>query len=182
MPFSIPPTGESLAALAGPHTLIRWVANPNATDLLQAVTEKGDPRLPLQLMIEVSDDFINTHTDPYGGEAKQVEPTCKCGHNLEYHGAAGWFDERKIRRVCPACGQTFRPQDQVAEIRDGTDGTISTLPGGLCNRFAIIVNAPTYQLDSTGALVDAVPKVTDLFRQTRATALGIELNEFGYYS
>ena len=64
----------------------------------------------------------------------------------------------------------------MAEIRDGADGTISKLPGGLCNRFAIIVDAPT------GVRVDAAPKVTDIFLQTCVTVLGIELREFGYYS
>jgi hypothetical protein len=190
IPCPVPPTGESLAALAGPYTLIQWDANANATYPLQTITEnlsKGDTTFPHHLTIEVSDDFINTHTDPYGGEARQVEPTCKCGHNLEYEGAAGWLDTRKIRRVCPACGQAFRPQDQLAEIRDGADGTIRALPGGLCNRFAIIIGfgkeTPTYRLDSTGALVDdPAPKVTDHFLQTCTMALGIELNEFGYYS
>lgn len=189
MPFSNPPTGESLEALAGPYTLIRWDANSNATYPLQTVTEnlsKGDSRFPHHLAIEISDDYINAHTDPYGGEASQVEPICKCGHNLEYEGVAGWLDTRRIRRVCPVCGRTFRPQDQVAEIRRGMDGTVSALPGGLCNRFAVIIcfdkEMPTYRLDSTGVLIDATPKVTDAFLKTCTAALGIELNEFDYYS
>jgi hypothetical protein len=187
MPFSVPPIGESMAALAAPYTLIRWDANPNATNPLQTVTEsvsKGDTRFPHRLMIEVSDDFINTHTDPYGGNARQAEPTCDCGHNLEYKGTAGWLDTRKIRRACPVCGQAFRPQDQLAEIRNGEDGTIFVQPGGLCNRFAIIIDfgkdMPFYRLEPNGVLVDAIPKVTDVFLQTCTTALGIELNEFRY--
>lgn len=191
MPFSVPPVGDSMAALTGAYTLIRWDANPSAIYPLQTVTEnlfhlEGASFSP-QLMIELSDDFINTHTDPYGGDARQVEPTCSCGHDLEYEDTAGgWLDTRRIRRVCPVCGQAFRPQDQLAEIRDGADGTIYEQPGGLCNRFAIIIDfdkcAPIYRLDPEGVLVAATPKVTDIFLQTCTAALGIELNEFSYYT
>lgn len=40
MPFSVPPTGESLAALAGPYTRIRWVVDPHATHPLQGSYRK----------------------------------------------------------------------------------------------------------------------------------------------
>jgi hypothetical protein len=186
MPFSVPPVGDSMAALAGAYTLIRWDANPNATYPLQTVPQESTSFSP-KLMIELSEDFINTHTDPYGGDARQVEPTCSCGHNLEYESTAGgWLDTQRIRRVCPVCGQAFRPQDQLAEIRDGADGTIYEQPGGLCNRFAIIIDfyryLPIYRLDSQGVLVAAAPKVTDIFLQTCTIALGIQLNEFSYYT
>jgi hypothetical protein len=184
MPFSVPPVGDSMVALAQAYTLIRWDANPNATHPLQTVPQESTSP---QVMIELSDDFTNIHADPYGGNARQVEPNCSCGHNLEYESTAGgWLDTRRIRRVCPVCGRAFRPQDQLAEIRDGADGTIYEQPGGLCNRFAIIIDfdkcAPVYRLDSGGALVAATPKVTDIFMQTCTTALGIELNEFSYYT
>jgi hypothetical protein len=65
-----------------------------ATNPLRTVTESvsnGDTRFAQRLMIEVSDEFINTHTDPYAGNARQVEPICNCGRNLEYEGTASWL-------------------------------------------------------------------------------------------
>lgn len=108
-----------------------------------------------------------------------MEPTCDCGHNLEYEGMAGWLDTRKIRRACPVCGQAFRPQHQLAEIRNGEDRTIFVQPGGLCKHFAIIIDfgkdMPFYRLEPNGVLVDAITKVTDVFLQTCITALGGEV-------
>jgi hypothetical protein len=141
------------------------------------------------LIIEVSDDFINPHSDVYGvgGDTKQVKPICACGHNLEYTDteASGWFAEMKIRKNCPLCGLAFRPQDQVAEIADA-NGKKSPQPGGLCNRFGIIIDFnkefPLYVRGADGELVDATPKVSDFFLDTCTAALGVELNEFGYYT
>jgi hypothetical protein len=191
MPFLVPPEGDSLAALAAPYALIHWRANPKATYPLQTISReisKDDFGFYPDLNIELSDDFINPNTDNYGGrdgDARQVQPICSCGHDLHYDGPAGCLGTDRIRRVCPACGQDFRPQDRPAEIRNGEDGTISVQPGGLCNRFGIIIDfgkmAPMYRPDSKGDFVYATPKVTSLFLQTCITALGIELNEFGYY-
>ena len=81
----------------------------------KAVTENEDSRFPHDLIIEVSDDYINTHTDPYGGKAKQVEPTCKCGHDLEYQGAPSWLDDRKI----PPCVSHMRANVPAAGSNGG---------------------------------------------------------------
>jgi hypothetical protein len=190
MPFRIPPVGESLSALANPCTLIRWEGHPSAIYPLQTVAEfssQGERGLPHSLVIEVSDDFANPNTDPYGVgvDTKQVNPSCSCGCNLEYEDTMGWLTVEKIRRVCPACRRAFRPQDQVAEIVDA-NGAKTRQAGGLCNRFAITIafgkQMPLYVRNSAGELTEATPKVTGLFLDTCSAALGIELNEFSYYS
>ena len=139
-------------------------------------------------MIELSDDFINIDTAPYGnvGEpASQVNPICSCGCDLDYEHPMGWSATRRIRRICPSCGAAFRPQDQVAEIVDGATGEKSPQPGGLCNRFAIIIDfgkeMPLYMPDANGELVDSAAKAADVFLETCRTALGIDLNEFSLY-
>jgi hypothetical protein len=189
MPFLIPPVGESLSALANPCALIRWEGNPSATYPLQTVTEliaQGDRRLPHSLIIDVSDDFANPNTDPYGagGDTRQVNPSCSCGCNLEYEDTMGWLGIEKIRRVCPACRLAFRPQDQIADIVDA-NGAKTSQAGGLCNRFAITIDftkeMPLYVRGSNGELTETTPKVTGLFLNTCSAALGIELNEFSYY-
>ena len=183
MAFSVPPIEDSLRALAHPNTLIEWNGNPSATYPMQTVTEamaRGDKRWPHHLMIELSDDFANPHTDLIGGGAKQVNPTCNCGCDLEYEDELGWLATEKIRRVCPACGLTFRPQDQIAEIVNGITGARSPQQGGLCTRFAIIIyfNKEWPQ----DMRIPTEPKVTPFFLETCNDALGIELNEFSYYS
>jgi len=190
MPFRIPPVGESLSALANPSTLIRWEGNPSTTYPLQTVTElvsQGDRGLPHSLMVELSDDFANPNTDLYGagGDTRQINPSCSCGCNLGYEDTMGWFAAEKIRRICPACQLAFRPQDQVAELVDA-NGAKTPQAGGLCNRFAITIDfskeMPLYMRNSNGELTETTPKVTSLFLDTCSAALGIELNEFSYYS
>jgi hypothetical protein len=187
MPFSVPPAGDQLLVLAHPCALIEWDGDPRATYPMQTMTEamaRGDDQWPHQLIIELSDDFTNPHTDPFGGGAKQVDPTCNCGCNLAYEDTLGWLATEKIRRVCPACGRIFRPEDQVAEIVNGITGARSPQSGGLCSRFAIIASFgkewARYMGDQEGKNLSE-PKATRLFLDTCGAALGIELNEFSYY-
>jgi hypothetical protein len=193
-PFSAPPTGESLSALAKRNTLIRWAGHPKAVYPMKTVTPdfpRDLENFPPYLMIELSDDFLNMDTAPYGGlegDVRQVSPLCTCGHDLGYEGGdrCGWTTTCLIRRLCPSCGSAFRPQDQLAEIVDGATGKKTPQLGGLCHRFAIIIDfgkeMPLYATDSNGELVDSKAEVTDAFLDTCCTTLGIKLNEFGYYS
>jgi hypothetical protein len=182
--FAIPPVGDSLAALSQPLALIEWSSNPNATYPMQTLTQFT---AELRLVIQISDDFVNPHTDGYGvgGDAKQIEPACGCGCDLSYEGPTCWLDTARIRRICPACGRSFRPQDQLAEIVDGATAEKSLQPGGLCHRFAIIVDfgkdSPTYVRDARGELVNAKARASDLFLSTCSGALGLELNGFDHY-
>jgi len=193
-PFAIPPIGDSLVALSQAYALIEWAANPDATYPMQTLTQEiaegrlnaeGQLDCPHRLLIELSEDFINLHTDPYGGIALQMEGICSCGRDLKYEGKPAWAAEDSIRRACPACGLLFRPQDHPAETRDGETGEIMPLPGGLCHRFAIIINFgkdfPAYARDARGDLVTAKPRASDLFLSTCSAALGFELKGIDDY-
>jgi hypothetical protein len=189
-PFSVPPTGEALLALAKPNTVIRWKGNSNAVYPMRTLTElvsQGDHRFPHSLTIEMSDDFLNVNTDPYGvGEdTRQVNPICTCGCGLGYEDKMGWSTSQRIRQICPSCGSAFRPQDQLAEVVDGATGKKTSQPGGLCNRFAIVIDFgkewPLYLPGTNGELLESTAKASDVFLETCSTALGIELNEFSLY-
>jgi hypothetical protein len=131
--------------------------------------------------------FVNSDPAPYGvadgTEARKIEPLCGCGHDLARRdGAMGWIGER-VLRVCPECGRAFSA-DQIADIVRGHDGHKIPRAGGLCHRFGIMIDFdkdhPLYA--SNGELIDGEAKVTTLFMQTCRAALGIELEEFGYYT
>ncbi|QPF84043.1 hypothetical protein IC762_31155 [Bradyrhizobium genosp. L] len=188
MPFSIPPTGEALSALANPYTLIRWEGDQRATYPMQTLSEsvyEGNRQFRHSLLLEISDDFINPRTDNYG-VARQIGTECSCGNDLGYDDGRGWLATSKIRRTCPACGRTFCPRDRIAEIVDGASGNTSPQAGGLCNRFGIIIGfgreMPLYVPDLKGQLIEATPRVTEDFLYTCAAALDTELSEFDYYS
>jgi hypothetical protein len=187
-PFAVPPVGESLSALAKPCLLIRWEGDRRAACPMQTVPDLSaydtmPPPAPT-LEIRLSDDFENCHTDGYGvgGDSRQVIGRCRCGCNLEYESAGLSFEGRTIHRICPQCGAAFRPQDQIADIVD-ENGNKTPQPGGMCYRFAIVVDCgkdhPLYVQDSGGELVATTPKVSDAFMNVCSAALGVELNEFG---
>jgi len=186
-PFSIPPVGLSLKALSQPDALIQWAPNPNAAYPMETVAVP--PADPHSISIELADDFLNPRTDPYGSigeDTKQLDGICPCGHDLEYEGAIDWLETRRIRRVCPSCGQLFRPQDHFAEIVDPATGAKIPYPGGHCRRFAINIyfgkDLPNYIRDAHGELIDAKPRTSDLFLKTSETALGFELVGFDDFS
>jgi ribosomal protein S27AE len=192
LPFGLPPTGLALAALSRPAALIQWEGNPRATYPMLTMSEalaKGDDRFPPDLIIDLADDFINPDPDPYGiggDEVRRMNPTCRCGFDLGYEaGMEHWLAGEKIRRVCPQCGLAFRPEDHVADFIEGSDGSKTPQPGGLCSRFAIIIDCnkdwPLYTV-SNGELVDSLAQVSPLFMETCRSALGTELEDFSYYS
>jgi len=178
-PFSIPPVGLSLKALSQPDALIQWAPNPNAAYPMDTVADP--PAQPHTISIELADNFLNPYTDPYGigQDTKQLDGICPCGHGLEYEAAISWLETRRIRRICPACGQSFRPQDHFAEIVDDATGAKIPFPGGHCRRFAISIyfgkDHPTYRRNASGELIDAKPKASDIFLKACETALGFEL-------
>jgi hypothetical protein len=186
-PFAFPLAEASLTALHQSNVLIKWDGNPSATYPMQTPTQpmmEGDDRWPHELIIELSDDFFNPHTDPIGGSAKQVTPICKCGCHLEYEDTLGWLATEKIYRICPECGVAFRPQDHFAEIVNGVTGSKSSQMGGLCNRFAIIIDfrkdwpQPVQALEN---ILPVEPKATSEFLNMCSAALNTDLNEFSYY-
>jgi hypothetical protein len=132
-------------------------------------TVADPPAEPHMISLELADDFLNPNTDGYGmgQDTKQLDATCPCGHDLEYRGTVDWLETRRIRRICPACGQSFRPQDHPAEIVNPATGAKIPFPGGHCRRFAITIDFgrdhPIYRHDASGELIDAQPKASDLF-------------------
>lgn len=189
-PFAVPPVCDSLAALAKPSVLIRWDSDRRAVYPMQTVPLRRRPAVPV-LEIVLSDDFENCHTDGYnvGGDTRQVMGTCGgCGHDLRYEPAVSQlsFEYAKIRRICPECGAAFRPQDQSAEIVDAVTGDKTLQPGGMCYRFAIVLDFdklhPISAQNADGEWNDkATPRVTGTFMAVCRTALGMELNEFSCY-
>jgi hypothetical protein len=186
-PFLFPPAGQLFETLANPTAVIRWDARPDATYPMQTIAQHCETPSPT-ISIEISEDFINLRTDLYGsndGPAKQIIGVCGCGHNLAYQDGDEWFNGNRIRRICPACGLAFRPQDQIAELVDAASGNRIPQPGGLCYRFAISLDfgreIPDYIRGENAELLACEPRVTDLFMNTCADALGVELNEFSYY-
>jgi len=187
----MPPVGESLAALANAYTIIKWNAHPDATYPMQTLTQSmcdGQTPITHGLLLELSDDFVNPDPAPYGvadgTEARKIEALCGCRHDLARRdGPMGWIGER-VLRICPECGRAFQPADQIADIVTGHDGHKIPRAGGLCNRFATMIefdkDHPLYA--PNGELIDAEAKVTTLFMQTCRSALDIELEEFGYYT
>jgi hypothetical protein len=185
-PFSVPPVGESLAALATPCAVIKWGTYDGTTYPLQAIpSDFSHDESVHGLQIELSDDFVNPRTDLYR-EARQIVGRCGCGHNLEYEMEFP-IGDHGIRRLCPECGAAFRPQDQIADVIDGTTGDTTPQAGGLCHRFAIVVDfgkaVPMYVEGQNGELVEIKtdPKIGAAFMEVCRTALGIELNEFSYW-
>jgi len=189
-PFSIPPVGESLAALLEPVVYIDWKPNGRATYLFQTSTFKdqnGARITAYPLRITLTDDFQNPPLDGYADEPlRHINGRCGCGANLEY------WEYEFIRRICPQCGAAFRPQDQVAETKD-VGGSKIAITGGACHRFSIdircekdapiAVTGPSGEdvFDSNGQLMISDPKVSVAFMAKSAEALGIELQEIGVW-
>jgi hypothetical protein len=184
-PFSFPPEGDSRSALSEPGALIQWRMNDYISlGTVYPLDTLPDPgwRPSYGLEIHLCDDFTNKDTDAYGGSCRQISTHCTCGHDLLYETTGIRFEEHRVRRTCPKCGKLFRPQDQIAEIAIGATGGKYEERGGLCYRFAIVVDCGKEmpQCEDEGGLRDAKAQVG--FMETCRSALGIELYEVSYYS
>jgi len=184
LPFAIPPAGTSWTALSQPDAVISWAGHPDALYPMETIAEQ-QPTDSHALNIELSDDFVSPLTDSYGigGDTLQLEGRCGCGADLRYEGSGERLSFQRIRRICPACGEAFRPQDHPAEIVDDRTGAKIAQPGGLCRRFAISIDFgrdhPTWREDANGELVLCKPCASKRFLKTCEAALGFELGEFG---
>ncbi|WP_284422077.1 MULTISPECIES: hypothetical protein [unclassified Bradyrhizobium] len=182
LPFAIPPAGISRTALSQPEVLISWAGHSDALYPMQTVAE--EPADSHKISIELSDDFVSPSTDSYAvaGDTLQLEGRCGCGTDLRYENSEFWFASERIRRVCPACGQAFRPQDHPVEIIDGLTCAKVVQPGGLCRRFAIRIHFgrfhPTLRQDANGELVPWKPLASEHFIRTCEMTLGFAFNEF----
>jgi len=186
MSFSMPPAGVSWTGLSQPDALIVWGPRPDVEYPLETIAYSvGEPH---SFSIELSDDFVNPYTDPYGAgpDTQQLAGICLCGCELKLKSAVEWIDSNRIRHICPRCGERFRPQDHPAEIADGATGTIIACPGAMCRRFAISIHfgrdLPVYRRAANGELIDAKPRASEHFLRISQTALGFELKGFDDYS
>ena len=84
----------------------------------------------------LSDDFVAED----GESIDPISTNCVCGHDLAYEPDEDIFYAGRIRRVCPQCRASYRPQDHETIIRDGFTGEESHIAGGLTYRFAISIN------------------------------------------
>ena len=178
--FVFPPIGESEEALSAAGALIEW----EMRDYLKLGTRYPLDQLPdpgwrpsYSLQIHLCDDFTEA-PDNYG-PSRKLNTVCACGQELKYQTKGIRFEEERIHRVCPSCGEPFRPQDQIVEMRDGSTGATYEERGGLCYRFAIVVdcgkNIPNY----SDPLRD--PRADPRFKETCSTALATELYEASHY-
>jgi hypothetical protein len=182
-PFLFPPTGESQEALSAPGSVITW----ELRDYLKLGTRYPLNKLPdpswrpsYNLEIHLCDDFTNA----VGVEAPcgELNTVCACGHDLKYETQGIPFEEHRVHRSCPSCGQSFRPQDQIVEMLVGSTGARYEERGGLCYRFAIVVNCGKDMplLEEGGGLSD--PRADPEFTEACRAALETELYEASLYS
>jgi hypothetical protein len=180
-PFLFPPRGESLAALSAPGANLEWRLNDYpALGARYPLDLLPDPawRPSYSLHLGLFEDFISVESGTYL-RCKELDAFCVCGHNLKYeaNGMRGFGD--RIRRHCPSCETPFRPQDQVVEIPIGATGNRYEERGGICYRFAIVVDCGKDIGESDGEPRD--PKADAVFMETCHSALGIELYEVSHY-
>ncbi len=185
--FSMPPVGDSLVALASPSASIAWPINNYPSmgtvypfETLPDPADNDDYGPSYCLKIDLTDDFKNEFTDNYGGAdgfCKQLDTHCNCGFDLIYTRTLQ-FEEKRIHRSCPECGLPFRPQDRPVEIRDGETGEKHVVPGGVCYRFAIIVDCGKDFPPPEGRN----PRASTRFLETCSKALDLELYEISLYS
>lgn len=161
--FPCPCSPRDVAALGDQDFKLCWsVQSLDESGLvypLVSIPEFCDPYYEIE--IHMASDFIECGSeliDPLVGAA------CRCGRKLDY-----WdqnenvivFSEKRLHRVCPACGRPFRPQEFSARVRDGRTGVAIDRPGGVTYRFAVVVDCgkayPTeWPIRATEAFLGAV--------------------------
>jgi hypothetical protein len=145
-PFMCPCSARDIAAWGERDCRIVWTVDSiNKSGLNYPLTpfpEWGDAYYELQL--HVARDFVY-HT------SELIEPfdrvNCACGRSLEPSDVfTPWPDDRpvfidpRIPRACPSCGSPFRPQELVAQVRDGRTGKAVDRPGGATYLFAVVID------------------------------------------
>jgi hypothetical protein len=146
-PFLCPCSAREIAAFGERDYRIVWTVDSiNASGLtypLSPFPDWGDAYYEIQL--HVARDFVY-HT------SESIDPfdrvICQCGRSLEPEnefslwpddGPPAFIDPR-IPRNCPSCGSPFRPQELVAQIRDGRTGKAVDRRGGATYLFAVVID------------------------------------------
>jgi hypothetical protein len=179
--FVFPPIGESEEALSAPGALIQW----EIRDYLKLGTRYPLDQLPdpdgqpsYNLNIHLCDDFTEA-AEVYGLPSTALNTLCACGQELKYETKGIPFEEERIHRACPACGKPFRPQDQIVQLYDGSTGVPYEERGGICYRFAIVVDCGK---ESPNSDPPRDPRADPRFKKTCSAALATELYEASHYS
>lgn len=143
--FPCPCSTQDIAALGEQDFKIVWpVESSNESGLRYPLTpfpEWGDAYYELELHLAM--DFVY-HTSELIDPFREV--ICKCGRPLEYDDqtplrpANPVYYDGRIRRICPACGRPFRPQELTARVRDGYTGEASRRTGGATYLFAVVID------------------------------------------
>ena len=177
--FPCPCSPRDIASLGERDFKIVWpVESSKDSGLKYPLTpfpEWGDAYYELEL--RSSTEFVN-HLSGL------IEPfdkvTCECGRPLEFDDEAArmaanpvYYDGR-IHRLCPSCGRRFRPQELIAQVRDGRTGEVSRRAGGCTYLFAVVIDC------CKGFAREGWPiRATEEFRGTVTQALGQAFYEIG---
>lgn len=171
-PFTVPLNETSYAALSNSEALVRLKTQARGIFPDTPKHEAERPELALHLTDDFSDMNLSDHAPI------PLTTLCSCGVDLkrvEENLVYGF----KVKRICPNCGVQFRPQDHVVEVMNGATGALHSLRGGLCYRFAIIIECGK-RWPSEDATSD--PRVNRKFMEICESTLGLELQEVSYYS
>ena len=121
--------------------------------------------------LHLADDYIyrtSEDLDPFEDTA------CACGAQMEYEPPEGDpFHASRLRRVCPDCRRPWDVGTCTAEGRDPWTGAAIRVPGGLCYRFAVVLDAGRGVPDRRG--LHAHPELRALVQRT----LGVRLADLG---
>ncbi|APW58911.1 hypothetical protein [Paludisphaera borealis] len=177
--FPCPCSARDVAPLGEQDFKLVWPVESSYESGLQyplnPFPEWGDPSYDLE--IHVARDFVYHQSeliDPF------VDAACRCGRNLDEYWDEGTieaiavFGDARIPRACPACGRPFRPQEFVAQVRDGRTGEPISRPGGVVYRFAVVVDC-----GKAFAREEWPIRASEAFTATIARALGQTFYQVG---
>jgi hypothetical protein len=145
----------------GDYRLVWEIEDVDASGLKYPLGEPPFEEMPYDLEVRSAGDYVyptSSIIDPFDRDV-----VCQCGELLEYdedgpsdpwesgEDLRGWdsvdhryhrrvFNDRRVRRSCPACGAAFRPRDYAVRLRDGRTGQdLGPRLGGATYRFAIFI-------------------------------------------
>jgi hypothetical protein len=184
-------SGEREAATVNydqPEMIVGWhiedhlaqrLVHPLEPELIVSYEVKGEIKTHggyYELELHFAEDFVTSPSEIID----QIDATCECGTGLEYDPPLerDVFYSSRIRRVCPECGEPFRPQDHAAFTRHPFTGEEGELAAGVTYRFAIVVDCGKGWVHDAPAPPSAQPA----FRAACEGALGVPLYEVGYFS
>lgn len=175
------PTGvEALAMMQAAEFILSWEAESRPPRYPMAWVPSFDSSAEpyWTLKLHLSEDFIEETSE----QNDPLDATCVCGEDLYYSLDNDIFYSGRIRRVCPACGARFVPQDQSAFTRHPLTREVSELPGGTAHRFAIKVDCGKCWKTRRGANgTEEIPRLSDEFIALCGGVLQVPFDEVSYF-